>query len=277
MLSQGAATVTGLRPGTLVVAGGGDGQVAGLGVNALSSERAYLNLGTAVVSGVYARAYRTSNAFRTMSSCSEGGYYYECSLRAGTFALDWLVKHFLEIDPVRSPEIYRQLEQSARQIPPGSEGLLHLPYLCGVMNPYWDMDARGAFVGLSSFHRRAHVYRSMLEGIAFEQTLATQAVEQTIAARVRDFVAVGGGAASDLWCRIFADVSGKNVCLPENTEAATLGAAMAAAVGLGWYRAFRHAAGRMSGIRKTIRPDQDNHARYQRLLARYRRIYPALR
>jgi sugar (pentulose or hexulose) kinase len=241
-VSREAAESTGLSAGTLVVTGGGDGQAAGLGVNALASRRAYLNLGTAVVSGIFARTYRTSTAFRTMSSCSESGYYYECSLRAGTFAIDWFIRHILQIDPSAQPDIYKQLETSAQRVPVGSDRLLHLPYLCGVMNPYWDMDARGAFIGLSSFHKRGHIYRSILEGIAFEQTLATRSVEKIVGAKVRDFVAVGGGAASEIWCRIFADISGKNVCLPENTEAPCLGAAICAAIGAGWYRTFREAA-----------------------------------
>ena len=76
-ISKKASEMTGLNQKTLIIAGGGDGQAAGLGVNALSPEFAYLNLGTAVVAGVYGDKYKTSKAFRTMSSCSERGYYYE--------------------------------------------------------------------------------------------------------------------------------------------------------------------------------------------------------
>jgi sugar (pentulose or hexulose) kinase len=75
-------------------------------------------------------------AFRTMSSCSESGYYYECSLRAGTFAINWFIKNILNFEPSKISDIHKQLENEAQQIPAGSEGLLHLPYLCGAMNPY---------------------------------------------------------------------------------------------------------------------------------------------
>ncbi len=91
-----ASKLTRLSENTLIIAGSGDGQAAGLGANALSSERAYLNLGTAVVAGVYGADYKISNAFRTMFSCSEKGYYYECSLRAGTFAIDWFIKKIID-------------------------------------------------------------------------------------------------------------------------------------------------------------------------------------
>jgi sugar (pentulose or hexulose) kinase len=276
-VTKRASELTGLSPETLIVAGGGDGQAAGLGVNALASEQAYLNLGTAVVTGIYGSKYKISKAFRTMSSCSESGYYFECSLRAGTFAVDWFIKSILRIDPLRQPDIYEQLEREARQVVAGSDGLLHLPYLCGSMNPYWDMNARGAFIGISASHHRGHMYRSILEGIAFEQLFAIQSVEKAIGRKVHSLVAIGGGAASDLWCHIFADVTGINICLPKNTEASALGAAIAAAVGAGWYPSFQEAAHAMTGIRKKIKPDLENYRKYQEFFPTYRKLYPCLK
>ncbi len=276
-VTKGASELTGLSAETLMVAGGGDGQAAGLGVNALSAGRAYLNLGTAVVAGIYGSRYKTGKAFRTMSSCSGRGYYLECSLRAGTFAIDWFIRAILEIDPLKQPEIYKQLEREARLVAAGSDGLFNLPYLCGSMNPYWDMDARGAFIGLSASHSRGHMYRSILEGIAFEQLFAIRSVEKAIGRKVHNLIAIGGGAVSDLWCHIFADVTGKNVCLPRNSEASALGAAIAAAVGAGWYPSFQEAADAMTAILKEIKPDLNNRRKYQKLFRIYRRLYPCLK
>jgi sugar (pentulose or hexulose) kinase len=272
-----ASKLTGLSTETLMVAGGGDGQAAGLGVNALVSGRAYLNLGTAVVAGIYGRQYKTSKAFRTMNSCSESGYYFECSLRAGAFAVDWFIKSILKIDPQKQPDIYEQLEQEARLVAAGSDGLLHLPYLCGSMNPYWDMNARGAFMGLSASHERGHMYRSILEGIAFEQLLAIHSVEKAIGRKVHCLVTIGGGATSDLWLHILADITGKTICLPKNTEASALGAAIAAAVGAGWHSSFQEAANAMTGIHKEFKPAPNNHRKYQKLFPIYRRLYPCLK
>jgi len=276
-ISEAAAVKTGLNRGTLVVAGGGDGQAAGLGANVLTAQRAYLNLGTAVVAGIYGADYQTSQAFRTISACAESGYYYECSLRAGTFAIDWFIKNILNINPQKQPGIYKQLEKETRQVPAGSDGLLFLPYLCGAMNPYWDVNARGAFAGLSASHHRGHMYRAILEGVAFEQLLAINAVERTIGSRVRELVTMGGGAASDLWCHILADVTGKTICLPENTEASALGAGITAAVGAGWYSSFKTAAQRMTSIKKIIKPDRRNNKKYLSLFRVYEKIYPALK
>ena len=276
-VSEKASSQSGLSTNTLIVAGGGDGQAAGLGANVMTPERAYLNLGTAVVAGVYGNRCLTSRAFRTMSAVTDSGYYYEGSLRAGTFAIDWFIKNILKIEPSKQPGIYRQLETEARQIPPGSNGVLHLPYLCGAMNPHWDINARGAFVGLSSSHTRGHFYRSILEGIAFEQLFAISAVEKATGTRVREFVTMGGGAGSDLWCRILADVTGKTICLPENTEASGSGAAIAAAVGAGWYPTFKQAARAMTGTEKKIKPDSRNREKYRERFAAYQKIYPGLK
>ena len=121
------------------------------------------------------------------------------------------------------------------------------------------------------------MYRSILEGIAFEQLLAIHSVEKAIGRKVHSLVAIGGGAASDLWRHILADITGKNICLPKNTEASALGAAIAAAVGAGWHSSFQEAANAMTGIRKKIKPDLNNHRKYQELFPIYRRLYPCLK
>lgn len=276
-VSQAAAVETGLAPGTPVVAGGGDGQAAGLGVNALTAWRAYLNLGTAVVSGTYSTEYRTGAAWRTMGSCSGEGYYYETSLRAGTFLVEWFARHVCRASE-EDRGIYRRLEAEAAEAPIGSDGLLTVPYWGAVMTPYWDPLARGCMLGFTGSHRLGHLYRSLLEGIALEQSLVTGMIEEHTGVRVREFVAIGGGAASDLWCQIVADTSGKTVRRSDTVEASSLGAAVCAAVGAGWFRDAAAAAEAMCGeITRETEPVPAQAARYTELMAIYREIYPRLR
>jgi xylulokinase len=144
------------------------------------------------------------------------------------------------------------------------------------MNPYWDIKAKGAFIGLSSSHNRGHLYRSILEGIAFEQLFAINSVEKNIGVNINNFVAIGGGATNALWRKIVADVTGKEICIPQNTEASALGAGIAASVGAGWYRSFKEAANEMVDIKKTIYPDMHIHKRYKQLFAFYKKIYLGL-
>ena len=240
-----AASVTGLAAGTLVVAGGGDGQAAGLGVNALASERAYLNLGTAVVGGVYTARYGIDSAWRTMGSCSGEGYYCETSLRTGTFLVDWFVKNVCGAE-ASDEAIYKRLEEEAEAAPVGSHGLLLVPYWGAVMTPYWDQRARGAMIGFTGAHNRGEMYRSLLEGVALEQELVNSMIEERAGVRVHEYIAIGGGAASSLWRRIIADVSGKTVKLSQTVEASSLGAGMCAAVAAGWFPTMAEAAEAMS-------------------------------
>jgi sugar (pentulose or hexulose) kinase len=271
-----ALRATGLQIGTPIFAGGGDGQCAGLGSNVLSPKRAYMNFGTAFVTGTYGTAYRVNRAFRTMAAIAERGYYFECSLRAGTFSLDWFLGKVLGIARGDMSRVHKQLSRDAALLPPGSDGLRYLPYICGVMNPYWDGDARGAFVGVSSSHTRAHFYRALLEGIAFEQAFALKAVEKSVGTRVQELVAIGGGAANALWCSIMADVTGRMILIPTTLEASTLGAGITAAFGAGWYRTFAEAARRMTGTERALVPDPARRKIYAAMSAEYENIYPSL-
>jgi sugar (pentulose or hexulose) kinase len=276
-VGESAAEATGLARGTLIVAGGGDGQAAGLGVNVLVPWRAYLNLGTAVVSGTYSPEHLTDMAWRTMGSCSGEGYIFETSLRTGTFLVDWLARQVCQAPP-EDKGIYQRLEAEAAAVPPGSDGLLTLPYWGAVMTPYWDPKARGCFIGFTASHRLGHIYRSLLEGIALEQALVTGMIEQRTGTEVREFVAIGGGAASDLWCQIIADASGKTVRRSATVEASSLGAAVCAAVGAGWYPSSAAAAEAMCGkITRCTEPSPSGRERYTELLDIYQRIYPQLR
>jgi sugar (pentulose or hexulose) kinase len=276
-VSAEAASQTGLTQGTLVVAGGGDGQAAGLGVNAMNPSCAYLNLGTAMVSGTYSKQYRTSVAWRTMGSCSGEGYYYETSLRAGTFLIEWFVRQICRADE-DDKTIYQRLEAEAANVPIGSSGLLAIPYWGAVMTPYWDPQARGCYVGFTGSHRIGHMYRALLEGIALEQALVTGMIEEQTGIQIKEFIAMGGGASSPLWRQIIADVCDKTVLCSETVEASSLGAAVCAATGAGWYPNAASAAEEMAGkITRENKPVSQNVARYAKLMAIYRNIYPQLR
>jgi sugar (pentulose or hexulose) kinase len=274
-VTAAAASETGIRIGTPVVAGGGDGQAAGLGANVLDAESTYLNLGTAVVSGIYSSEYQVGKAWRTMGICTGEGYYFETSLRSGALLMDWFVHEICSMSA--GENAHRQLEAEAAKAPVGSGGLLALPYWGAVMTPYWDPHARGCLVGLSASHGRGHLYRSLLEGIALEQALVTGMIEAATGQKIQVFNAIGGGAANDLWCQIFADVTGKLVRRSASLEASSLGAAICAAVAAGWYHNHRAAAqGMCSADFHETAPQPANHSRYCELLDIYRELYPSL-
>jgi xylulokinase len=271
-----AARLTGLKAGTPVIAGGGDGQCAGTGANTFLEGRAYVNLGTAAVSGSYGKHYAANRAFRTMMAVGEEGFSFETAIRTGTFLVNWMVERLFNVSPAKDPGIFKALETEAAASPIGAHGLVLVPYWSGVMTPYWDSAARGVIAGLSGNHSRGDVYRALLEGVALEQAMMTNQVADATTP-ITHFAAVGGGSRSDLWCQILADASARDVKRLETAEASALGAAMAAAKGAGWYKSVPQASAAMSGKpSKTFRPRRKDSSRYQDLLGIYSELWPKL-
>jgi xylulokinase len=277
-VTPASAAATGLCPGTLVVAGGGDGQASGLGTATLGGGRAYVNLGTAAVSGVWGAEFAVSPAFRTLTSLSGEGYVFEICLRTGAFLTDWTVTRLFGADPGADRGVYDRLEAEAAAVPPGADGLVLLPYWSGVMNPFWDPDARGAVIGLDTGHGRGHWYRALMEGVALDLAMGYGAIGAATGEPVRELLAIGGGAKSPLMRQIVADAAGKPVRVSSTVEASCLGAAMLAAAGAGWYPTPADAARAMQGeVVLTVEPDMARAAVYGELLGIYRDLYPALR
>ncbi|NLE45985.1 MAG: xylulose kinase [Chloroflexi bacterium] len=276
-VSSGAAAATGLPAGLPVVAGAGDGQCAGLGVNALSADRASLNIGTAVVSGVFSTEYRTHRAFRTLCAPIAGQFFLETVIQSGALIVGWFVEEFAAARHgcLTIPEDL--LEAAAVQVPPGSLGLIVVPYWRHAMTPYWDPAASGITIGWTRAHTRAHFYRAILEGIAFEQRLLEEGRTTVTGQSIKEYVAMGGGSRSALWCQIMANVTGIPVIRAATTEATCLGAGVIAAGAAGWYRSVAQAAKRMTGTAEQFVPDVEVRSVYNRLYTEvYRPLYPTL-
>jgi len=275
--TEAAAQATGLLAETPVFAAGGDGQCAGTGVDVLRSGRAYINLGTAVVSGSYSERYAFDAAFRTETAVADRGYILETCLRSGTFLIDWLSRELLGIAPQRRLEALIALEAEAAASPVGANGVMLVPYWEGCMTPYWDASARGVIAGLSGSTRRGDLYRALLEGVVLEQALASKRLQAASGLTIDHYVAVGGGAASDLWMQILADAAGVPVHRSTSKEASSLGAAIAAAMGCGWFRSFTEASTAMAGpVVGNFEPRPKEKAAYAELGEIYRELWPTL-
>ncbi len=275
-----AAEQTGLLAGIPVIAGAGDGQSAGLGANITIPGKAYLNLGTAVVSGAFSETYVVSKYFRTLCSPISGAYVPEEVLGGGTFTVSWFVDQFgPEVGNLKLPLSAEELlEVAASKLPPGSLGLMLVPYWNGVMPPYWDPAATGITIGWTGAHRREHFYRAILEGIAYEHRLAMEGVAKSTNQPLDEFILMGGGSKSALWCQIVADVTGTKVTRASTTEATNLGAGILAAAAVGWYDNVRTAANEMTTTERSFMPDDKIHKIYDRLFNEvYVGLFPALK
>ncbi len=251
-VTEGAAEETGLEAGTPLFAGGGDGQCAGLGVNAVRPGAVYLNLGTAIITGTWSGEPNISKTWRTVISPTGEGYFLEGCQRAGTLLIDWFIDNFA--GGRADPGVFAELEAGAAALPVGSEGVVVCPYLSGCMDPHWDPAARASVSGLTPTHGKRHVYRAILEALTLE-TARTVAAWDRSGLNPERIVAVGGGAQNRLWTRMIADATGLPLAVSDSLEASSLGAGMSAAVGCGWFAGFAQAAAAMSGVDRVVRPD----------------------
>lgn len=145
---------------------------------------------------------------------------------------------------------FRQLDEIAKEVEPGSNGLTFLPYLCGSTMPKYNPDAKGAFMGLTMEHTRAHFVRSILESVA----CMLKANLDYLGVDCDGIRSMGGGASSPLWCQIKADMTGKEISVLEMGETACLGSAILAGVGIGLYDDVASVCSKIVKIKKTYRP-----------------------
>jgi xylulokinase len=172
---------------------------------------------------------------------------------------------------------YRLIDEAAGSSPPGAGGLLYLPYLLGERSPRWNLDARGAFIGLSVTSSKGDISRSVLEGVGFNLKIILRILEGGQGGGVMDRMAViGGGAKGALWLQILADIWQKTLLVPQYTgEATSLGAAICGGVGIGAFKDF-------SVIRefnppvKTVTPRRELAPLYEKLFTAFNRSYDAL-
>jgi xylulokinase len=171
---------------------------------------------------------------------------------------------------------YARLMSEAERTPPGADGLYWTPYLMGERTPHLDPQARGALVGLTAQHTRAHVVRAILEGVAFSLR-DTLTLFNEIGVPTNSIRLSGGGARAPLWRQIQADVYGMPVELIEADEGAAYGAALLAGVGTGVWPSVDDACDSAVGVGRRVAPIEKNAALMERMYAEFRKLYPALR
>lgn len=272
-LTDAAADALGLPASVRVVMGGGDGPMAAVGSGVVAPEDGpYVCLGTSSWISFAADAPLHDPAMRTFTfdNVVPGSFVPTATMQAGGASVQWIAEA-LSPDPAR-PETGRLTAEASADV--DTDDLYFLPYLLGERSPMWDPEARGAFVGLARHHARAHLVRAVLEGTAFNLLSCIQAFRE--AGAVIDRIdAVGGGAQSDVYLSVLADVWGVPVRRRTIVEEAnSLGAAVTAAVGLGL--TDFSAARALSEVTAEFIPDAARHAVYAERHARFADAYTAL-
>jgi len=258
----------GLPAGIPVAVGGPDGTMGALGAGMIEPTSAVDVIGTTdVVFTVSDRPLEDAkrrvitNAYVDSRRWAIGG---PLGLTGG--ALRWFVDEFGPLQAPGATSPFAALDILAKGIAPGAEGLIFFPGLAGERVPWWQPQTRGAIVGLSARHGRAHVARALLEGCAFNVADTFDAIE-TAGAQVREVRAAGGGAASATWLSIRASALGRALVVPEQIEASSLGAAIAAGVAARVYANVDDGVASAVRIARVVEPDMAMRERYREVRA----------
>lgn len=281
-LTSEAASSLGLKAGTPVVAGGVDAAVATLAAGVVRSGQHVAMIGSSMCWGFISRNVDASHGLISMPSVFgdiRDAYVFGGAITAGA-SVSWFADQWGRVDRAsrRRPgdDIHAVLEAGAVAIAEGAEGVMFLPYLMGERSPIWDGKASGAFVGLSLYHTREHMYRAVLEGVTFA---LRHNIETAMLGSVQldeRLVVVGGAAKSDLWMQIIADVTGRVVYTIEQEVEAAMGAALLAAYGVALISVADVHRGWVT-LKLRARPSLRCSEIYDRLFATYKSLYPALK
>ncbi len=270
-----------LRPDTPVVMGGGDGPCAAVGAGVVREGSSYNYLGSsswialASTKPVYDPEKRTF----TFSHLDPGMFMPTGTMQTAGGAYQWLKDNLCrtETQAAREAKIdpYQIMDLKAESVEPGAQNLLFLPYLMGERSPYWNPDAKGAFIGLTLTHKKEHLIRSVLEGIAFNLKIILDTFEEQ-GARIEEMRVIGGGARGRVLRQIMVDVYGRKILsLLLVEESTSLGAAIAGGIGTGIFKNFR-VAEKLVKIVEVHSPRPWAQKRYEKLYPIFKNAYKAL-
>ena len=273
---QEGANQVGLRPGIPVVAGAGDQAAGAVGMGIVKPGAVSATIGTSgvVFAATSAPVLEPHGRIHTFCHAIPNRWHVMGVTQGAGLSLRWFRDQFgAGTGDGRDP--YDRLADEAAKTPPGADGLLWAPYLMGERTPHLDPNARGALVGLTAQHTRAHVIRAILEGVAFSLRDSLTLFRE-IGVPIESIRLGGGGARSPLWQQIQADIYGMPVELVEADEGGAYGAALLAGTGTGNWPSVEAAC--ESGVRlaKRVKPNPKTSALMDLQYAEYRKLYPAL-
>lgn len=271
-ISEDAAALTGLAPGTPVAGGGGDQAASAVGNGVVVPGAVSCTLGTSGVIFAHMEkvAYDAQGRVHTFCHAVPDKWHVMGVTQGAGLSLQWFRNQFAPGVP------YDALLAEAARSPPGARGLYWLPYLMGERTPHLDAAARGGWIGLTAKHTRADLIRALIEGVAYSQKDGLDLVT-ALGVNVASVRASGGGARSGLWRQILADVFGKPVVTMASEEGSSLGAAILAMVATGEYASVEDACRAIVRERDVLDPRAEAVKVYAAGHALYRSLYPAVK
>jgi sugar (pentulose or hexulose) kinase len=281
-LTKAAAETIGVPAGTPVIAAAADKACEVIGSGALDPWVGSLSYGTTATINTTQRRYAEPVPLvPPYPSAIPGAYALEVQVYRGYWLVDWFKRQFGAAEVAQANELGIAAEalfdDLVRATEPGAMGLMLQPtWTPGVRVP--GPEAKGAMIGFGDVHTRAHLYRAILEGLAYALREGGERAAARAKVPLRELRVSGGGAQSPAAVQLTADIFGLPTGRPHTHETSGLGAAIDGAVGLGLHTSFDAAIAAMTRVAETVEPDRQRHALYDRLYRRvYRRMYERLK
>jgi xylulokinase len=276
-VTQEAAQLTGLAPGTPVLAGCMDTIGASIGSGMMDPGDCFVIMGTAArVSSPLAQP-NFDHRFMNCAHVLPGRWLAIGAINGVGSSLRWIRDTFGHMEQtvagLSGQNVYDLLTAQAAKAPPGSKGLVFLPYISGERTPIWNPYARGVFFGVTLGHNRDDFVRSVLEGAAFAIRHVVEILEVDRKLNIRELRIGGAAAANAVWNQIIADVLGKTVVSLTTAHTEVLGAAVLAGVGIDAYANYKTALEQVVRVDRAFQPDPRAHDAYNRLFPIYKELY----
>jgi len=272
------ANELGLSNKTKVVVGGADTTIAALGCGAIDEGDLAITIGTCSDVSMCSNYPVVDKEMRMgcYPYLAKGSYLTIAGANSSGIALKWFRDQFCEIEKIKArkkrTDTYKILDKLAKEIPPGCEGLIFLPYLSGERSPIFNHKARGIFAGINLKHTKAHFIRSILEGVSLSIKDRID-IHRELGFKTKKVILAGGGANSKLWRQIITDMIEAPTYVVKGEEAIGLGAAILAAVGAEIYSDIKKACKNMVFLGNKSFPIEGNSKVYQKEYALHKILY----
>ncbi|MCK5577898.1 MAG: xylulokinase, partial [Planctomycetes bacterium] len=281
-ISAEVARITGLKTGTPVVGGGGDQAAGAVGSGIVKPGVISITIGTSGVVFAFSEKPLYDPAGRVHTFCHAVPKKWQVMgvMLAAGGSLQWFRNNLGQAEMAaakkKNVDPYEILIGNTRDIPPGSEGLIFLPYLSGERTPHADPDARGLFFGLTLKHTRAHMTRAILEGVCFGLRDSLEIIKE-LGVPINEIRLAGGGARSIIWSQMLADILNNEIVTVDPAEGAAYGAALLAGIGTGVYQDANQACQTTIKTTSRFKPNAANVKKYNKYYDLFRSLYVLLK
>ncbi len=281
-ITKKAAELTELCEGTIVVGGAGDNAAAAVGTGVVEDGKAFTTIGSSGVVFAHTSNISIDKRGRVHTFCCAvpDCWHVMGVTQSAGLSLKWFRDNLcwseMETALNMGVDPYYLTDKAAMEVPIGANRLIYLPYLNGERTPHLDPNCRGAFIGLSTMHKKRDMIRAVMEGVSYSLRDCIEVMRE-MEINVTDMMACGGGGSSPLWRQMLADLYACPVKTTQNKEGPALGVALLAAVGAGIYSSVPEACKAVIIPDKVQNPIEDNIAQYEKVYKIYKNLYSSLK